>query len=1111
MNKVLYKDTVRTIGRTSSRFFSIVLIVALGISFFAGMNATAPDMLETAHSYYVSSNAADIRIISTAGLSDEDAEVIKSIDGVEGVCSEKFVDGVVDVDGEAITDLDGSRFTVRAHSIDINKAVAAANGEDDRSFINRPQLVEGSWPTSANECLVDESTLSTPEQFKIGSVITLESYGNDITNSISNTEFTICGIIRTPLYISYQRGNTTIGTGKLGSFIYIPSENFINDYYSALSIKIAGSDNYDPYSDEYESYIEPYLTYINSISQERISARVNALKPTYSKKVAEGEEEYAKTKADVDQQIAQGQETVNTILDMAENGDEKLAEYKRQYNEKAVEAQNAIGDSKLEHSTQYANWEQKRQAYNEAKAMVDKYATAETDYKNAVTEYNVANTAVNTLSSTVDYLESLVATTRAAVDQLNSTQGATVGDIINRFEQSGIVGEEVDKIIASVNSLTAVGTAEEISAYMEPELQNLEEKLASAKKQLSDAKTELANKKAQLDKAAELVEQLKEVRASLSEAEVALDEAEKELTSAGYDIQLGELEVISQLSDLKNQITNYETNLQLAKEKANTIEAEFEQTKAEAYAKLDDAKSKLDEANNFLLSLDNAKWYVNDRNGALLGFEEYGQTAERTKALSLVFPWFFFIVAALVSLNSMTRMVEDERTQLGTLKAMGFHNGEIVKKYVFYSFFASFIGAFAGSFLGFAVFPTAVTACYTILFDMPSVIISYRLDLAAIGVAISVGVTVLSTYFSAQKSLKTHPSTLMKPRAPKGGKHIFLERFPFLWSHLSFTSKVTFRNVFRNKKRFVMAVIGVMGCTALLVSAFGLDNSINAAIENQFTSEDRILSYDMQVVLNGEYDTTITECTALQTVSDRKEIGNTMLEYMKSCISTSDKSEKEMETYILVPEDASQLSNYIHVRDVSTGEEITLPQNGCVITEKLSKRLNIGVGDSIKVSLDDGNTISVPVAAVAKNYTFHYMYMAKEVYQYYFGANPRYNYITANFSRELEGEEKTELSSDLMQEYEISAVSYSDELQQTFENTFDSIKSMVVILIVCAGLLCVIVLYNLSIININERVKEIATLKVLGFNHREVNSYIFRENVMLSVFGTFLGLFLGKL
>lgn len=1109
MNKVLLKNTIRTISRTSSRFFSLVLIVALGISFFAGMNAVAPDMLDTARAYYKSANAADISVVSTAGFSDEDIAVFQSIQGIESAQGQKFVDGVVSINGEKISDIDGSRLTVRAYALDITKAALATQGEDDRSFINRPQLVEGSWPTAANQCVVDQSALSTPDEFQIGSVLTVEGDGTDISSKLGCTEYTIVGIIRTPLYISYERGNTSIGTGKLGTFVYLPEENFNVDYYSAAYIKVLGSDQYDPYSDEYEAFIEPYITYISSISQERLAPRVSSLKVQYAQLIEESEADYISAKTSVDTQIAEAEAQVKQILEMAENGDETLAEYKRQYNEKAAQAEQAIDESKLEHSEQYALWEEKRTEYNKAKALVDKYSTAETDFKNASTEYNIANFQVTTLLQTVDYLENLIVTTRGALDQLDSTQNTSASDIINRFEQSGLVGQEVDQIIANVKSFTAVGTAEEIAAYMEPQLVSLEEQLAATKLDLSKAQTELADKKAALDAAQVLVEKLNSVSAQLGSAETELAEAERALTDAGYDIQLGELEVLSQLSDLKNQITNYQTNLQLAKEKAGTAQAEFEQSRQAAYEKLEKAKHSLDEAKYFYIGLDRAQWYVNGRSDALYGFEEYGQVADRTSALSIVFPWFFFIVAALVCLNTMTRMVDDERTQLGTLKALGFHNSEIIAKYVIYAFVASAVGAFAGSFLGFAVFPSVLGTCFGILFDMPSIVIRYRFGYAAIGITVSIGVTVLATFLSAKKSLETHPSTLMKPKAPKGGKRIFLERFPRLWSRLSFTSKVTCRNVLRNKKRFIMAVIGVLGCTSLLVAGFGLDHSIDTTLEKQFTNEDSIWCYDMQTVLNGSYDTTITDCDALTVMRERPEIESAMLEYMKVYNTASEKSDELMETYILVPEDADSMSRYIRIRDCKTGQALTLPESGCIITEKLSEKLNIGAGDTITVNLDDGGSITVPVMGVSENYAFHYMYMSKTAYKASFSTNPKYNYITANFKTDLDAQQKSDLAKELMSEYEINAVSYSDEIQSMFETSLDSIGYIVIVLVVSAGLLCVIVLYNLSVMNINERIKEIATIKVLGFDNMEVSQYIFRENFLLSIIGTFIGLFTG--
>ncbi len=1113
MNNVLLKDTWRTIERTRSRFISLIAIVALGVSFFAGVNAAAPDMLDTAKEYYRDSNIMDIQIISTAGLTGEDVAVISSIQGVETVEGVKSIDGVLRVDGEKLSEIDGSELTVRAIGLDMQKAVNDSAGLEDPTYLNRPQLVDGAWPTQLNQCVVEADNLSAPDEFQIGATVSIEGAGTDIAGSLQNTEYTVVGIIRTPLYISYDRGTTQIGTGKLGTFFFIPQENFKTDYYSSLSIKLAGSEEMDPYSEEYRDFVKPYADYITSIANQCLAPRVVSLREQYTSMVNKGEVDYARAKEKTDATIKAAEAKVATILDMAENGDAKLAEFKRQYNEKAQEASQKIDASKLEHSTQYAAWEQKRAEYLAAKAQIEQYTGAETDLKNAQTEYNVANLQVNSLMTTIDYLEQLIATTRGAMTSLDQRQGNDVSGIINRFEQSGLVGAEVDQIMAGINSLTAVGTAEEMAAYLEPQLQNLEIQLAGTKQQLSETKTVLAQKKVELDSAKQLVGQLGGANASLESAKAQLDEAEKELTNANADIRFGELEVLSQLSDYKNQISNYETNLQLAKAKAGTAREEFETQREAAYKKLEDAKNQLDHAKAFLLDLDTAKWYVNDRDDALRGYEDYKGTADRTAAIAIIFPWFFFIVSTLVSLNTMTRMVEDERTQLGTLKALGFRDREIERKYLIYALAASVIGGVAGSLLGFALFPTAINFAYGIMFELPALIIKYRPVYAIPGILISVGTTVLAAYGASHRSLTAVASTLMRPKAPKGGKRVFLERFPTLWSSLSFTWKVTFRNVFRNKKRFVMAVIGVFGCAALLVAAFGLDKSINTSLEEQFTNEDSIFRYDMQIVTNGSYDLSLGESDALNFVRAQPEIAMANLTYMKVYNTTSDHVDKDnpklMETYLLVPDDGMALPNYFFLRDYYTGEPLDLPQNGAVVTRKLAKTLKIGVGDSITVLVDSDNAISVPVAAIAENYIFHYVYMTKEVYAAVFGANPQFNYVTANLAYDLDGAQKQALSQTLIGDYTVSALAYQDDIQASFENIFNALGYIVLVLVLSAAMLSLVVMYNLSSINIHERMKEIATIKVLGFTPGEVATYIFRENMLLSVIGTVIGLLLG--
>ena len=372
----------------------------------------------------------------------------------------------------------------------------------------------------------------------------------------------------------------------------------------------------------------------------------------YTAQIAANELEYNENYAYAQTQLAEAKKSLDEVKDLAQNGDARLAEYKAQYNQLAEKANSEIGSSRLELSQEYKLWEEKRDKYNEAKALVTQYANADEQYNTALNSYNSANVQVNGLLSTVTYLERLVATTRNSVDMLNQNQDATVGDIINRFEQSGLIGAEVDSIIGNIKSLTAMGTAEEISAYLEPELQTLEQQLASAKGNLESAKKTLAEKKTQLDKASELLEQLKTLEQQLTTAEAELNEAEKKLTNADYTIQFSELETLTKLQDMKYQISDLETAVALAKEKVKTADDEYNTAVSEINQRLEEAKARLDKAKQSLEQLGKATAYVWDRDSALLGYEEYGQTIERTKALAVVFPWFFFLVAALVCLNT---------------------------------------------------------------------------------------------------------------------------------------------------------------------------------------------------------------------------------------------------------------------------------------------------------------------------------------------------------------------------------------------------------------------------------------------------------------------------
>lgn len=1107
-NPMLMRETRRTVEKSFYRFVSIIAIVTLGISFFAGMNATAPDMLDTARNYYESTNLMDIGVQSTVGLTQEDVDAIKSVDGVQAAVGVKSVDGYLKVNGERLSDIDGSAYTVKAIAFNVTDAYNYQNnGENKPDYMNRVTLLEGTWPTATNECLVDESQLSTPDSFEIGATVALETDGNDIADKLNTTEYKIVGIIRSPLYVSYERGYTSVGSGKLGTFIYIPEECFTLDYFTSISVKLTGSENFDAYTKEYDNFVNSQKEKIEQIAQDRLSLRVQNIRSEYTSKVADGKTEYEKMKSQVETEVQAAKEKVEQVKYYAVYGDELVKNLKEEYNAAATDADTQISMAKLEQTTQYKQWEEASQKYNEINATIEQYADAETDYNNAYTTWSVANNTVQTTMTTVETLENAVKTGRSAIDQLDSNQSMSVDDVIENLRASGFDSEEIQNLIADIRNFTAVGSADEIAAYMEPELQSLEVKLAASRTGLAAAQALLKEREQTLNEAKALVDKLNELKQQLSVAKTTLDNAETALEKAKSEIQTGEQEALTKLLEKKNDITNLEVQVSLAKEKVDTIDAEYDAKITEVYEKLDKAKYTLDEAESLLDSLDTAQWYVNARQDAVKGYEEYEQNSNRMAALSRVFPWIFFLVAAMVSLNTMARMVEEDRTQIGTLKALGFENTQIMMKYLIYAFSASIIGCIIGSVLGFWLFPTAITKAYSILYDLPSVELKYRVSYALIGTILAVGATVTASYFAVNKSLKTEASALMRPEAPKSGSRIFLEKFEGLWSRLSFSTKVTCRNVFRNRKRFIMAIAGVAGCTALLVAGFGLSDSIGSVLTNQFENSDSVCKYDIQIVLKNEQSADESS-EILDTIRNRQEISRATMTSMKVLRATSAKAKSDMEINLVIAQEPAELSNYVTLTPKNGRGTYTLGEKGCIITDKLASELKISVGDQIVLEREKGD-VAVTVTGIIKNYTFHYVYISPTAYETLFGEKVGYNYVTACLSDGVTTEQRANLSQELMRKKDINAVAFTSQTIESLQNIMTSLNYVVLIIVIAAALLAFIVLYNLSNININERYKEIATLKVLGFNKGEVSAYISHENWILTALGTVIGLILG--
>ncbi len=1108
MNKnMILKETRRSISKSMARFISIIAIVALGISFFAGIKATAPDMKETAEIYYNTNNLMDLRIISPVGLTYNDITALEEIKGIEKVMPSKFVDGVLKADGQSIGDIDGSEMTCRAMSIDFDKAIDfEENSNASSDYINRISLIEGEWPKSPNECVVDGSKLSAPEQFKIGQTISLEGDGTNINNKLKYTEFKITGIIRTPLYVSFERGNTNIGSGKLGTFIYVSEGVFNFDYYTEAFITVAGADNYKPYTKEYKDFVSPIVKEIENIEKERLPLRVEQLRAETTPKVRNGEEELANKEAEFTEKVNSAEKRLDELKDLAKNGQKRINQKKDEFNATLTDAQREIYSNSSKHNSKFSEWRKKQDKLNASKLELVKYEAAKDEYNRASIKLDNAKSQIYASQKSIETLEELIVNTRSAIDYFQEHQNQSKEEIKEWLEQSGLPSDQIEKLIEALNKFTAIGTAEEMIAYLEPMLDDYVIQLEKSKNELAVAQQEYEKGKSQLAAAEKLLKKYENAKSDVTKAEIELQEAERKLNSAGMGIELGQLELSLSQQQLKSQIELAETQLAAAQVKVQTADEDFANEKAAAETELANARMDLKEAQNLLQSLDSAKWMIQDRDD-LPGYTGYGQTADRMSAFAKVFPIFFFLVAALVCLTTMTRMVEEERTQMGTLKALGYSNKSIISKYLIYSLSASLIGSIIGLLLGFYIFPKAIFAAYGIMYDLPPCVIRFKWNYAIIGMIVAILSTGLASYFACIKELKEQPSKLMRPKPPKQGKRIFLEKIDFIWSKMNFTQKVTARNLFRNKKRFFTTLIGVAGCTALLLTGFGLGDSISAIMDKQF-GENGICNYDVQIVLGKNSADTDAQNKAMEEIKQRPEIKQAMKTHMDVIDGTSSRTENILEINLVVPENPAELPEFIKLQNRKSKEKVSLDNNGVIISEKLANKTDTKIGDEITLKANDKD-YNVTVTGIVENYTFHYVYMPSELYRNIFGEEPSFDYVTAILNDNISTAQKDSLASDLMKVDGIDAVAYTTQIIDTFSNILNSLNLVVAIFIIAAGALAFVVLYNLSNINLNERIREVATIKVLGFRDKEVSQYIVRENIILTILGTLLGLILG--
>ena len=1295
--KALRKEFWMEIRKSKSRFISILLIVALGVAFFSGIQASSPDMRYSGDAYYDESSLMDIKVVGTMGLTSDDVSSIESIDGIESA------------EGAWSTDVmcgEGQKQKV-LHIESINDTV------------NKLDVQEGRLPEKSGEIFLD-STFASSNEYKVGDKVALREEGDSPV--LVTTEYTVVGTGRSPLYISFNRGNTTLGTGEVNGFGYVLPEDFDQEIYTQIYVTVHGAKGLTSYTDGYENLIAKIKGRVENIADDRCQIRLAAVKADAQeeiddaqKKLDDGKKEADEKLADAKEELDKGEKDLEDGRKEYEDGKSQLedaktelADGKKQLEDAKTEladGKNQLEDAKAQLADGKSQLESARSQLSSSKSQLD---TARSQLDDGWSQVNAAKAqladgqaqldsaqkqvtsglaeleenqktldenkakladgkaqieageqqleaAKQTLTTKQSELDQSKAEITAGQQQIKSTrtqlnaQKQQITDGLSQVSageaqlQDGISAlesakaqltelqsqleivrasynaalenpdasqEEIDILAAQVSALeeqeaavsqqiqaseaqiesqrqqlaatrselesglaavedglsqlsqkeselnagreqitagqaeidagwiqiqeqenTLAASKAEIEAG-EQELEKGQKQLKAAKKKLNKAQKEidsnaetLAAGQAELDanvaklndneaQYASGLEQYNSGARQIAENEAKLTSGEQEIAENEAKLADGEKEIADnekKLADGEKEITDNEKKLQDAAKDLKKGEKdladgkkEYEDAKKDAEDEIAENQQKLDDAKKELEDLEMPEWMVTDRE-ELPEYTDYGDNADRLRNIGQVFPVIFFLVAALISLTTMTRMVEEQRTQIGTLKALGYKKSAIAAKYICYAFFATLLGSVLGMLIGEKIIPYIIITAYGIMYHnvANTISIDYQPGFALIASAASVVCTVGATLFASGKELQETPASLMRPPAPKEGKRVLLERLTFIWKHLSFSWKSTIRNLFRYKKRLIMTVFGIAGSMGLMLVGFGIQDSISDIAAIQYRE---LQHYDGMVIEDS--DATEEEHAELfEYMKENEQIAHCNRVQMTKI--SAPKGSSSVSIYLFVPESLSEFAKDVTLKNRITGETYELTDEGAAISEKTASLLGLKVGDMIPLKKGD-KEYKVRVAVITENYMSHYLYMTPRVYEQTFGEKPEYENIV--FTMQEDCKDDLEMAgSRILANPGALSISYTSSLASQVDRMLSTLDAVILVLIVSAGMLAFVVLYNLNNINITERQRELATLKVLGFYDGEVSQYVLRENVILTVLGIMFGAVFGIL
>ncbi|RGG40743.1 ABC transporter permease [Roseburia sp. AF22-2LB] len=1002
---MMKRNTFREIKKSFGRYFAILAIIALGVAFFSGLKITQSVMVHSADVYLKDLQFYDYRLVSTLGFTEENVEALaekEDVRAAEGAISAEVL----------YKDAGENERVIKMHSI--------------TEKVNKLKLIAGEMPQSADECVVDSALFS---EDAIGSKLVLsENNTTDDLDKFAYKEYTITGLVQSPCYIQFERGNTSIGNGRISGFAYILKDGFAVDYDTEIYIKF--DEDYDIYSDEYDSYMDAKEADWEAYTKEQADIR-------YEKIVKDAQDELDEKKEELEEKRAEAEVELESAKQQLTDGETEISDGKNQ-----------IASAKTELSAKASELQSGKDALSSKAAELESASQQISGQESALAakkaEYEQG-------------LNAYLAAKQQVTDQRNSLEAAKAQLTENT--------PGYEEMLAQIEA----GLTEVAGAEAELNAKNAE--LEAAAGQLSSAESQLAAAK----------QQIEDGKNALAAAEAELTDGEKQLAAAKEQIEEKEDQLEAAETELADGLLQYQEN-----------QSEFDEQMQDADDQIADAQSKIDE-------IEKPETYVLDRN-TNVGYVCLKNDSGVVKGIANVFPVFFFLVAALICMTTMNRMVEEQRTQIGVLKALGFSEGKIMGKYLFYSGSAAISGTLIGYVLGIHFFPLVIITAYGIVYKMGGIYYVSDLPLALVSLTVAVLCSVGTTWLSCHKELKEVAADLMRPKAPKAGKRVFLEHVPFIWKRLKFLQKVSVRNIVRYKKRFFMMVIGISGCTALLVMGFGVRDSVVAVADQQY---EEIQLYDIGVTLKAGKMPGEADLKSLDSALEKENAAG-MYAMEKTIDLVTDKGTKSI--HMVAVENPDEVGDFISLH-TKKQEPIAYPKEGeAVLSKKVAETYAVKKGDTILLRDSDNNEMHLKVTGICENHIYNYVYIAPESYEKQIG-----DVVFKNvYVRLPDASDIHEVSAVLMKADGVTAVTVNSDMLSRISQMMSCMNYIVIIIIICAGALAFIVLYNLNNINITERVREIATIKVLGFYPKETASYVFRENMVLTAIGCGLGLILGK-